>query len=75
MKPTIGRIVLYTTIAGKVWPAIVTEVEDFEESDETPDPEVVALTAFPPGQGNYPARGICRGDEGEPGSWHWPPRA
>ena len=83
MKPTIGRIVIYTG-AGRLAPsvhevpAIVTGVNE----DGTVD-----LTAFPPGVTPTPLRGIPeKGGEPkpdaagnapriDPGSWSWPPRS
>lgn len=80
MKPTIGRIVIYTGV-GRLAPsvtevpAIVTAVNE----DGTLD-----LTAFPPGVSPVMLRAIReKGTEPgtdatkryDPGEWFWPPRS
>lgn len=71
MKPTVGRIVIYTYDDGVELPAMVTKVVD----DERVHLDVFG-TFHTPGT---KARVILNATEaktpGERDAWHWPPRA
>jgi hypothetical protein len=62
VKPTLGRIVLYTEGDASIVPAIVTYA----------DSALVKLTCFRPGWPPYPAESTSEGTL--PGEWAWPPR-
>lgn len=78
MKPSIGRIVhyhSYGTPNGEYLPevraAIVTEVQEFENSDGVEF--YVGLCVLNP-TGMFFNRAVKFSEEPKPGHWSWPPR-
>lgn len=61
--PTVGRIVLYTSMIGSVLPAIVTRAEGM----------VVDVVIFD-AKGCYPRPNLLFSEEPRAGHWSWPPR-
>lgn len=70
IKPTIGRIVHYTTVDGQKWPAIIVEVNLPGFIEDT-----VSLAVFQPGSSTIcPERFVGYNEDGAYGTWRWPPR-
>jgi hypothetical protein len=72
-KPTVGRIVHYTSdvMEEDPWPAIIVFVSAVESTGGVP---LVNLAAFDNTGRSRPLLGVAYSETPKPGCWSWPPR-